>query len=209
MALFDFFRRRAGAPQTMELPIFPLNSVLFPEGLLPLKVFEQRYMDMVSECMKQDRPFGICLIAEGTEVGTPAVPHAMGVTARITAWDMAQLGVLQITARGGERFRIVEHAADRHGLIRARAQPLPAATPHEVPAALQALVPLLQAIAADAGADRIAEPHRFDDAAWVGYRFAELLPIPLIARQKLLELDDPVSRLEIIHKFLAQRGLVG
>lgn len=208
MALFDFRRPRADPPQTLELPIFALHSVLFPEGVLPLKVFEQRYMAMISECLKAQRPFGVCLITEGAEVGAPALTHAVGTMARIASWDMVQPGLLHIVARGEGRFRVLERRADPQGVVRARVELLPPEPSLPVPDTLQGLLPLLRAIAADAGAERIAEPHRFDDAAWVGHRFAEVLPIPLIARQKLLELDDPVSRLEIIHKYLAQRGLV-
>lgn len=196
------------APQAAGLPLFPLNAVLFPGGTLPLRVFEQRYMTLVKDCLKRESTFGICLIAEGAEVGAPAVPHKVGTQARIVAWDMTQPGILNITVRGEARFRILSSEAGREGLLQARVEPVAAEAEMPVPAALAALVPLLQAMAADAGAERLPPPHRFDDAAWVGYRFCELLPIPAIARQKLLELEDPISRLEIVFKFLAQRNLV-
>jgi len=199
-------RREVAAAQTLLL--FPLNAVLFPGGTMALKVFEQRYMALVKDCFKQESGFGICLIAEGAEVGAPAKPHAVGTEARIVAWDMTQPGILNITVRGGERFRILESRADSTGLLQARIEPIAAEPALPVPDTLAALVPLLQAMAADAGEERLPPPHRFDDAAWVGYRFCELLPIPAIARQKLLELEDPVSRLEIVFKFLAQRNLV-
>jgi uncharacterized protein len=195
--------------QTFHLPIFPLNAVLFPGGVLPLKVFERRYMDMVRTCMRRKEPFGVCLIAAGNEVGALASPHSVGCIAHITAWDMAQPGVLNITVRGGERLRILEHSANRHGLILASAVGIEPEPHVAVPETLSKLLPLLRAIAADKGAQRMPEPHAFDDAVWVGYRYAEVLPIPLAARQELLELSDPVSRLEIIFKFLSQRGLIG
>ncbi|MBV6476720.1 MAG: hypothetical protein MOGDAGHF_02319 [Rhodocyclaceae bacterium] len=206
MAILPFPQRRDPAAAPQSLPLFPLNAVLFPGGALSLKVFEQRYMTLVKDCFKQESAFGICLIAEGAEVGAPAVPHAVGTEARIFAWDMTQPGILNITVRGGERFRILSSEADRTGLLQARIEPVAAEPQLPVPGKLAALVPLLQAMAQDAG--RLPPPHRFDDAAWVGYRFCELLPIPAIARQKLLELEDPVSRLEIVFKFLAQRNLV-
>ena len=196
------------APQAAGLPLFPLNAVLFPGGTLPLRVFEQRYMTLVKDCLKRESAFGICLIAEGAEVGAPAVPHKVGTQARIVAWDMTQPGILNITVRGEARFRILSSEAGREGLLQARVEPIAAEPEMPVPEALAALVPLLQAMAADAGAERLPPPHRFDDAAWVGYRFSELLPIPALARQKLLELEDPISRLEIVFKFLAQRNLV-
>ncbi|MCA1975251.1 MAG: LON peptidase substrate-binding domain-containing protein [Caenispirillum sp.] len=208
MAILPFPQRRDPAAETQPLPLFPLNAVLFPGGTLGLRVFEQRYMTLVKDCFRQESAFGICLIAEGAEVGAPAVPHPVGTEARIVAWDMRQPGILNITVRGGERFRILSSEADRSGLLRARVEPIPAEAVLPVPQALAALVPLLQAMADDAGAGRLPPPHRFEDAAWVGCRFCELLPIPAIARQKLLELEDPVSRLEIVFKFLAQRGLV-
>jgi len=206
LAILPFPQRRDPAAAPQSLPLFPLNAVLFPGGALSLKVFEQRYMTLVKDCFKQESAFGICLIAEGAEVGAPAVPHAVGTEARIVAWDMTQPGILNITVRGGERFRILSSEADRTGLLQARIEPVAAEPQLPVPGKLAALVPLLQAMAQDAG--RLPPPHRFDDAAWVGYRFCELLPIPAIARQKLLELEDPVSRLEIVFKFLAQRNLV-
>jgi Lon protease-like protein len=204
----DSASRRGHPLAAGGLPLFPLQTVLFPGGALAMRVFEPRYMSLVKECLRSESPFGVCLIAEGKETGAPALPQAVGVAARIATWDMAQLGVLNIVVRGGERFRILAHKADREGLIRARIEPLAAEDLLPVPQALRALLPLLRAMAEDAGPERLPPPHRFDDAAWVGYRFCELLPIPVIARQKLLELDDPVSRLEIVFKFLSQRGLI-
>ena len=208
MPTFEFSPQRDVAPQAAGLPLFPLNAVLFPGGTLPLRVFEQRYMTLVKDCFRHESAFGICLIAEGAEVGAPALPHKVGTQARIVAWDMTQPGILNITVRGGERFRILSSEAGREGLLQARVEPVAAEAEMPVPAALAALVPLLQAMAADGGAERFPPPHHFDDVAWVGYRFSELLPIPALARQKLLELEDPLSRLEIVFKFLAQRNLV-
>lgn len=193
---------------TSDLAIFPLMTVLFPNGTLPLKIFETRYMDMARECLREDRPFGICLIAEGGEVGAPATPHAVGTTARIIQWDMPDLGVLHVVVRGGQRFRILAHKPDAQGLIRASVEWLRDEAPRAVPPAVEKLVPLLEVMVGEVGADRVPEPHHFDDAVWVGHRYAEMLPIPLIARQKLLELDDAESRLEIVFQYLAQHGLM-
>lgn len=192
----------------LELPLFPLQTVLFPGGVLPLKIFEPRYMDMVGECLRAEAPFGICLISEGTEVGAPAVPHLTGTTARIMTWDMPRTGILQVTVRGERRFRILGCEAEKNGLIRGRVEMLPE-SPVEAPAEdVSALVPLLRAIAADLGEERLPKPHGFDDAEWVGMRLAEVLPISSLARQKLLELDSPLDRLEIIRRFLVQKGLL-
>jgi Lon protease-like protein len=193
---------------TLDLPLFPLNAVLFPGGALPLKIFEQRYLDMAAACLKEGAPFGICLIAEGSEVGQPASPHEVGTVAQIVRWDMAQLGVLEVLVAGSERFRIHSRRTESSGLLRAEVTMLAAEPVQKVPPGCAALIPLLRAVVADLGERAPPAPHRFFDAAWVGYRWCEVLPIPLIARQKLLELEDSVSRLEIVLRYLEQRGLV-
>lgn len=194
--------------QTVEIPLFPLSTVLFPDGVLPLKLFETRYLDMAARCMRRSAPFGVCLIRAGGEVGAPAEPYRMGVIARITGWDMDKPGLLFITARGGERFRIIDKRVNPDRLQTARIELLPEPPVQAVPERLQNVLPLLRAVVADAGDEAFPTPHRFDDATWVGYRLAEILPIPMLARQRLLELDDPLSRLEIIQAYLRQHKLL-
>jgi Lon protease-like protein len=92
----------------MEIPIFPLNAVLFPGGTLPLHIFEERYKQMVRECMENGRPFGVCLIRSGREVGEPAVPYTMGTTAHITSVETLPEGRLNIMCAGGKRFAIMK-----------------------------------------------------------------------------------------------------
>lgn len=193
--------------ETQRLPLFPLKTVLFPEGALPLRVFEPRYMDMVTRCMREGSAFGVCLIAAGEEVGEAALPHPVGTEACIERWDMEQAGLLTLLVRGGRRFRVTDHEVERSGLLVAEVRWLPEPAPQPVPAAQRDLLPLLQTIVAELG-ERLPPPHRFEDAAWVGARYAELLPIPLQARQRLLELDDIVSRLEILQQFLREHGLL-
>ena len=190
-----------------RLPLFPLNTVLFPDGLLPLRIFEARYMDMVTRCMRAGSSFGICLIAAGLEVGETAMPHEVGTEARIENWDMTEPGVLSIMVRGARRFRVVDHEVERDGLLNAEVAWLAEPPSQPVPDAQADILPLLKVLAAEAG-ERMPPPHRFDDAAWVGARYAELLPIPALARQRLLELDDVHSRLEIMQQFLQQHGLL-
>jgi hypothetical protein len=192
---------------SFEIPIFPLNVVLFPGGVLPLRVFEARYVDMTRECMKNGKPFGVALIREGREVGEPAIPEAVGTTAAISDWDMQQLGVLSLTTAGQERFRIVSSKVASNGLITASVEKIPEQAGREVPPENRVCVSLLRAVAAQVDAKHLPPPHHFGDAAWVGYRLSELLPIPLVAKQKLLELDDSVSRLQILTKYLEQHGL--
>ena len=197
------------APVRLEIPLFPLDTVLFPGGVLPLKIFEQRYLDMAAACMKEKQSFGICLIATGKEVGGVAEPHAVGTLAEIAAWEMEQLGILMVTARGGKRFRILEKSADREHLLHATVEIIADNGPLPLPPERQRLLPLLRRIASDIGPTRFPEPHRYDDAEWVGYRITEILPVQNLAKQKLLELEDPLSRLEILEKFLDQRKLLG
>lgn len=199
----------------MIVPLFPLQSVLFPGGRLPLRVFEQRYMEMAKVCLKQSTSFGICLIASGEEVARagakPAEPHAVGTLAHIADWDMQQLGVLNIIAQGGDRFRMLRHWVEDSGLLRGEIELIEAPAVLPVPGAYARLVPLLRAIVDDmeaGAANAPAAPHRFFDADWLGMRYAELLPIPIAAKQKLLELEDSIDRLEIIYRFLESKGLL-
>ena len=210
MGWFDFVRSPGGTSvETLRIPLFPLNTVLFPGGLQPLKIFEQRYLDMAAACMKDNSPFGICLIDKGGEVGRAAVPHGVGTMATITNWEMEQLGILMITAQGGRRFRIIETQVGDGHLLEGTVELLAEAGPTPLPQERERLLPLLQRIVGDLGPERIPEPHRYDDAEWVGYRITEVLPIQNLAKQKLLELDDPLARLEILEKYLSQRKLLG
>jgi len=210
MGWFAFVRSPGGTSvETLRIPLFPLNTVLFPGGLQPLKIFEQRYLDMAAACMKDNSPFGICLIDKGGEVGRAAVPHGVGTLATITNWEMEQLGILMITAQGGRRFRIIETQVGDGHLLEGTVELLAEAGPTPLPQERERLLPLLQRIVGDLGPERIPEPHRYDDAEWVGYRITEVLPIQNLAKQKLLELDDPLARLEILEKYLSQRKLLG
>jgi len=210
MGWFDFVRSPTGnAVETLRVPLFPLNTVLFPGSLLPLKVFEQRYLDMAAACMKDGSPFGVCLIEKGSEVGGTAEPHAVGTLATIGNWEMEQLGILMITAHGGRRFRIIETTIGANNQLEASVELLAESGPTPLPPERQRLVPLLRRVAADLGKERLPEPHRYDEAEWVGFRITEVLPIQNLAKQKLLELDDPLARLEILEKYLDQRKLLG
>ena len=190
---------------SLQVPIFPLGTVLFPGGVLPLKIFEQRYLEMTKSCLRDSQPFGVCLIREGREVGTAAVPEPVGCLASIEQWDMPHPGLFHLVARGGERFRIREMQVAANHLISAAVEPIPP----DVPA--DAVDPLcrevLQAIVDRVGAERIAGPLRLDDAAWVGYRLAEMLPLEARYKQELLELNDAAARLERLRALLVQHGL--
>ncbi len=198
-----------------DLPIFPLGTVLFPGGVLPLRVFETRYMDMVRDCMQRESPFGVCLITRGGEVGEPAEHEAIGCVAHIRGWDMEQLGLLQLRTVGGTRFRIVDRRVGRNGLIRASVDELPddPALPvpdemAECPMLLRRIVEELREREPDPQKRMIAEPCDFDSAAWVSNRLCEFLPIPDAARHKLMALDEPLARLSLVHRWLQQHQVI-
>lgn len=209
MGWFDFARSPSGGSvETLHVPLFPLNTVLFPGSVLPLKIFEQRYLDMAAACMKDNTPFGICLIASGSEVGGSAEPHAVGTLASIGNWEMEQLGILMISAVGSRRFRILDSHTGPGGLLEGTVELIAETGLTPLPPERERLLPLLRRVVNDLGSERMPEPHRFDEAEWVGYRITEVLPIQNLAKQKLLELEDPIARLEILEKYLDQRKLL-
>ena len=190
------------------MPIFPLGTVLFPDALLPLRIFEVRYVDMAKACLKDKTPFGVCLIREGHEVGTPAVPEPIGCLATIAACDIEEVGILKVIAQGGERFRIVDTETTKQGLIVGRVEPIkPEAQAKDAPE-LHECAQFLAKVITGIGAQRFLEPLRFEDASWVGFRLAEILPLKNGVKQKLLELTDAAMRLEVLHRFLKQQKLI-
>jgi Lon protease-like protein len=199
----------AAGPKPREtVPIFPLGTVLYPGMRLPLRIFEPRYMDMAKACLKHDAAFGVCLIREGEEVGTPAVPESVGCLARIAEWDMETLGILKVKVEGLERFRLVSTATTPAGLILGdieRIGPEAAVRPPELEPCADFVRRVIEAV----GSARFAQPYRYDDASWVGFRLAEILPLRAAAKQKLLELTDAGARLEVLHRFLREQQLVG
>jgi Lon protease-like protein len=186
---------------SQELPLFPLHTVLFPGGRLPLRIFEQRYMEMAKACLKDNSPFGVCLIHQGKEVGEPAVPVGVGCLARIAEWDMPQLGVLQVTARGESRFRILRQRVQPDGLVRASIELLPEGEDVPLPEAAARYAKLLERVIEQHPA-LLERPHRLDSSAWVSARLAELLPLPLEAKQALLETENGRARLEKLDAFV-------
>ncbi len=188
-----------------QVPIFALGAVLFPRGLLPLRVFEPRYMDMVKECLKHGTAFGVCLISEGQEVGGAASIHPIGCLARIVEWDMPEFGILQVVAEGSERFRVLERRVSPQGLILAGVETLEPELPLDVPERHETLVRLLRAIVENSDERFFPRPLRYDDAVWVGFRLAEVLPIPVGRKQQALALQDPLARLELLQACLVEQ----
>ena len=189
----------------IELPLFPLNTVLFPEGVLPLRVFEQRYVEMTKRCLREESPFGVCLIREGREVGEPAVPAITGCTARIAHWEVPHPNLFHLVARGERRFRIVRSEVAALGLLTCQAEMLPQDEAHEAPDEMCRKV--LAALIERFGAERFPEPLKLDDAAWVAFRLAEALPLRMEVRQQLLETDAVQARLGMLRSILSEAGM--
>ena len=185
-----------------DLALFPLHAVLFPGGRLPLRLFEQRYLEMAKSCLRDGTPFGVCLIREGAEVGTPATPNTVGTLAKITTWDMPQLGMLLVTALGAQRFRILERRVQPDGLARARVEPLPADIDSPIPEHCAACVRLLERLI-EQQSGLFEPPHNLESCSWVSSRLGEVLPFGLPAKQALLELADARRRLEQVSALLA------
>jgi uncharacterized protein len=185
-----------------RLPIFPLNLVLFPGGLLPLKIFEQRYLDMTKECLRDNTPFGVCLIREGQEVGSPAAHETVGCTAAITHWEMPHLGLFQLSTTGQRPFRIVEREIRGNGLIEADVEWLPDVAGAIDEDSFGLCRRILESIAARVCSEVFAGPTRFDDPRWVSYRLAELLPVDADEKQRLLDTRVDAERLSQLARLL-------
>jgi hypothetical protein len=211
----------------MRLPLFPLSTVLFPGGVLPLRIFEARYMDMARDCLRNELPFGVCMITDSKarEASRNASVADVGCSATIGAWDMRQLGLLHVRAVGGRRFRVLESKTEGNGLRVAEVvwieddadAPI---EPQHVPC-----VDLLRRVFDDLRAqvaerrreaedddDVLArppfeEPFNMDSSSWVSNRLCEVLPVPQKAKQKLMELGDGRARLEIVHTYLKQHSV--
>ncbi|MEP7062372.1 MAG: LON peptidase substrate-binding domain-containing protein [Betaproteobacteria bacterium] len=203
------FLHEARAPMT--LPLFPLRTVLFPGGLLPIKIFEQRYIDMAKACLADDKPFGVCLLTQGDEVASDGGRQdfaMIGTLARIVRWDMPQLGILHVTAEGGSRYQVQRHHVESNHLAVAEVttlapEPAVAMSDDSLP-----LARLLELIAGKIGAANFPVEPRYDDGSWVGYRLAEVLPLPLHIKQTMLEINDAGVRLKVLREFLVQQQLI-
>ena len=185
-----------------SIPIFPLKTVLFPDGLLPLRIFEARYLDMASQCMRAGTAFGVCLIVRGEEVGSPAEPAAVGCLARIREWDMAQFGVLNLLTQGQQRFRLISCQSEQNGLLRGEIEVIEPDPLYPVSSTDTLCVRVLRSLLGELDERLVARPHRYDDGVWVGNRLAELLPLPLPMKQELMELNDSGKRLDLLREAL-------
>ena len=205
------------AGELTSLPLFPLGTVLFPQGHLSLRIFEVRYLDMIRKCQRAGTPFGVVALQSGQEVriagAAPESLHAEGTLAHIEQLEPLQPGLLHIQCRGGQRFRIHEHKLLPHGLWVADVHLLPADAPVPVPAhlhtAAQTLAQVLMQLHARSPqrARPLPVPEDLQDCGWVANRWAEILPLPDAVKQQLLTLDNPLLRLELVADVLEQYGL--
>lgn len=185
------------------MPLFPLAAVLHPGGQLSLRIFEPRYLDLVRECTRQQSPFGVCMILEGHEAGDPAIPAAIGTTARITDFHVDDAGLLAIQAEGGQRFRVARSRVRADGLLRGEVELWVAEPTLEVPVEFALLQSILERLIETMAPHwRLAPRSHYDDASWVGFRLSELLPLDVHEQQHLLELTDPLQRLAELRDIL-------
>lgn len=187
---------------SIEIPLFPLNTVLFPDGILPLKIFEPRYLDMIGRCLRENRGFGVVSIREGGETGSLASVHQIGTMARIDDWFQLEDGLLGIKAVGEGRFLVESVRRQSDGLNLGEVRFIEAETAMVVPEQFRSLVVLLENVMSEM-ADQFSDLEKhFEDASWVSCRLAEVLPLSLEQRQLCLEVSDPIQRLEIISPLL-------
>jgi Lon protease-like protein len=189
---------------TTSIPIFPRNTVLYPGSLLPLKIFEQRYLDMTKACVRDATPFGVCHIREGVEVGLPAVPDPLGCTALIAEWEMPHLGVFHLQTRGQHPFRILQQTMQSDGLIRAEIELLEETAGAIRQESFALCRRVLEQIIEKIGVDYFSPPLAYDDPRWTSYRLAKVLPLDLEEKQGLLELRNDSERLQRLHAYLTQ-----
>ncbi len=193
--------------EPLDVPLFPLRTVLFPGGSMPLRIFEPRYLEMVSECLKSGSQFGICLIREGSETGRAATFQRIGTLASISYWRRLPNGMLGITVQGGKRFRILSSHTLANQLTHATVELLPAEKKCGIPAHYQQASALLCNMLEQLGLPYNKPPTNYEDASWVGCRLSELLPLPLSQKQQLLQLTDPLQRLEHLYTLLEKLGI--
>ncbi|MET3914896.1 Lon protease-like protein [Variovorax sp. OAS795] len=209
-------------PLLHSLPLFPLGTVLFPGGVLPLRIFEVRYLDMVGKCRKADAPFGVVSLTSGSEVRKPGGDAesfaAVGTLAVIREFESPQSGLLQIECVGTQRFRVRSTELQKHGLWVAEVEAVLDDAAVEIPddlqhtaTALRRLVDTLEARRRAQGGEAvrlpIGQPYLFNDCGWVANRWCELVPMQLELRQRLMELESPLMRLELVSDLLARAGI--
>jgi Lon protease-like protein len=185
----------------VKVPLFPLSTVLYPGGPLPLRIFEPRYLDMISKCLRDDSPFGVLLIRSGSETG-PATTYEIGTLARIKDWYQGSDGLLGVTAIGEQRFRLISTERQPDGLNVGEIELLESEDHFSLPDEFKPLAQVLAGVLDDLGRLYESLDRQYEDAGWVGYRFAEILPISPEQKQSCLEADDAMQRLHLVTEVL-------
>lgn len=223
----------SGADGVTTLPLFPLQAVLFPDGVLPLRIFEVRYLDLIGRCHKEGAPFGVVALAQGQEVRqprrgadgaaedgfAPEALHTVGTLAHITHFERPQPGLMMVRCRGGRRFRLRSSEQLKHGLWVGQVEWLPddpaVAVPPDLAPVRQGLERLLQHMQAQMGESvdgaelPIQPPYRWDESGWLANRWCELLPVSAQIKQQFLALDNPLLRLELVGDLLERLEIGG
>jgi hypothetical protein len=210
--------RRAYPALMSQIPLFPLGRALYPDGVLNLRVFEIRYLDMIKQCIADHSEFGVVPLLAGSEVRTPEgkeVLASFGTMARIESWDSPMPTLLQLRCIGTTRFRLLSSSEGKYGLWTGEAEALPDTPVQPVPPELQASANTLGKLIADMQHNRIppdemplAPPFRLDECGWVADRWGELLPLVPQQQQELLAEADPALRLGQIQDILRRRRLL-
>ncbi|MDX1491500.1 MAG: LON peptidase substrate-binding domain-containing protein [Pseudohongiellaceae bacterium] len=197
--------------ETQTIALFPLRAVLFPNGRLPLQIFEQRYIDLISQSLRNDKGFGICLLSEGEEVVQPGKSqqvHRVGTYARIVDWDELPSGLLGVTVEGRQKFMVEECWAAENQLLMARVRFCPidvvGIDPIPVESAHEDLVTLLQQLSSHPVIEKLNMSLDFENVRELAWRLSELIPLSLEAKQELLEVTDPMQRIDRIEALLAE-----
>lgn len=186
----------------IKIPLFPLNAVLFPGGALPLRIFEPRYLDMVSECMKCDSRIGVVLIENGNEAGAAAKAHDIGTSSFISYWHKRNDGMLGITLTGEQRFRVLSTEVKPNQLTIAEVELLPELEASENEHNAELLINLLKQIIAQLEPPYTTMKKCYDDMDWVSARLIELLPLPLNEKQNMLVMSNVKERINYLHPLL-------
>lgn len=190
-------------PETLRIPLFPLHTVLFPGGALPLRIFEPRYLDMVSDSLRNNSPFGVVMITEGEETGNAAMSSDKGTLGEISYWQKLPNGMLGITVRGKQRFQVLNREVLKNQLTMADVALIADEPVGELPEKYAPLVRMLQEMIENLGHPYTTLPKDYNNVVWMGYRLAELFPLSRLQKQHFLEMTDPYERMQRLSLILA------
>lgn len=192
----------------MKIPLFPLDAVLFPGGALPLRIFEPRYLDMISDCMKSESGIGVILIKAGHEAGKAAKVHEFGTISNISYWHKRNDGMLGITLTGEQRFRVLSTEVQANQLTIAEVELLPCFDELKKEDSAEIFIKLLKQIIAQLEPPYTTMNKYYDDLDWVSARLIELLPLQLMDKQKMLTMNDVSERINHLHPLLVSMEML-